>query len=103
MDNRYIALIPAYEPDGKLLGLIDELSVKGFDIVVVDDGSGKDYEEIFEKAEDKAIVLTHAANRGKGILAVVPKKNAPAKAFFTACGFSVIRELGGGTAFGIDL
>ncbi len=66
MSNRYIALIPAYEPDEKMLGLIDELREKSFEVVVVDDGSGKDYEEIFEKAEDKAIVLTHAANRGKG-------------------------------------
>ena len=66
MRNRYIALIPAYEPDEKMLGLIDELSERGFDIVVVDDGSGKEYEDIFAKAEEKAIVLTHAANRGKG-------------------------------------
>lgn len=43
------------------------------------------------------------AQRGKGILAVVPKRNAAGKAFFKACGFSVIREFGGGTAFGMDL
>ena len=66
MSNRYIALIPAYEPDERMLALIDELSDRGFDIVVVDDGSGSEYEGIFEKAEEKAIVLTHAANRGKG-------------------------------------
>ena len=39
MRNRLIALIPAYEPDVKILGLTDELREKGFDIVVVDDGS----------------------------------------------------------------
>lgn len=66
MKIRTIALVPAYEPDEKMLTLIDELKTKGFEIVVVDDGSGRDYEEIFEKAEQKAVVLTHGTNRGKG-------------------------------------
>ena len=41
--------------------------------------------------------------RGKGILAIVPKKSDAAKRFFTGYGFSVLREFGGGTAFGLDL
>lgn len=66
MRNRYIALIPAYEPGEKMLVLMDELAEKGFEIVVVDDGSGPEYEGVFESASEKAAVLTHAANRGKG-------------------------------------
>ena len=66
MRNRFIALIPAYEPDVKILGLTDELREKGFDIVVVDDGSGPEYEQIFRELAEGATVLTHAANRGKG-------------------------------------
>ena len=66
MRNRYIALIPAYEPDEKIIGLADELIEKGFDIVIVDDGSGPDYEELFGTLSQKATVLTHAYNRGKG-------------------------------------
>lgn len=66
MRNRLIALIPAYEPDVKILGLTDELREKGFDIVVVDDGSGPDYGQIFGELAEEATVLTHAANRGKG-------------------------------------
>ena len=66
MKIKTIALVPAYEPDDKMLSLIDELGERGFEIVVVDDGSGRDYEEIFEKAEQKAVVLTHNTNRGKG-------------------------------------
>ena len=66
MKNRYIALIPAYEPDGKLIGITAELKEKGFDIVIVDDGSGEAYDEIFEKAAQDATVLTHEQNRGKG-------------------------------------
>ena len=66
MNNRYIALIPAYEPDKKIKGLIDELIEKGFDIVVVDDGSGPDFAELFEELSRKATMLTHSENRGKG-------------------------------------
>lgn len=66
MRNRYIALIPAYEPDAKLAGLVTELKRKGFDIVVVDDGSGEAYAEIFGQAALDAAVLTHSENRGKG-------------------------------------
>ncbi len=66
MRNRYIALIPAYEPDEKIKGLTDELMEKGFDIVIVDDGSGPDFAELFEELSQKATVLTHVANRGKG-------------------------------------
>ena len=66
MRNRYIALIPAFEPDAILLSLTAELKKKGFDIVIVDDGSGEAYADIFEKASQDAAVLTHSVNRGKG-------------------------------------
>ena len=66
MRNRTIALIPAYEPDKKILELTEELRKRGLNIVVVDDGSGPDYSSIFEELEQKATVLTHAVNRGKG-------------------------------------
>ena len=66
MRNRYRALIPAYEPDQKILKLTEEIAEKGFDIVVVDDGSGPEYAELFEAVSQKATVLTHGYNRGKG-------------------------------------
>ena len=66
MRNRYIALIPAYEPNEKIKKLADELAERGFDIVVVDDGSGPDHAELFEALSQNATVLTHAVNRGKG-------------------------------------
>ena len=66
MKTRFIALIPAYEPGEKLPVLTDELVKRGFDVVIVDDGSGEGYSEIFEKVSERAVVLTHAANRGKG-------------------------------------
>ena len=74
MVMRYIALIPAYEPDRKMLGVIADLGKLGFDIVTVDDGSGIEYSELFEQASEKipgktgkcVTVLIHECNKGKG-------------------------------------
>ena len=66
MRKRTIALIPAYEPDAKITDLTKELKNRGFDIVIVDDGSGPDYAELFESLSQDAAVLTHRENRGKG-------------------------------------
>ena len=62
-------IIPAYEPDARLLGLIDELNKSGIGpVIVVNDGSeGAEYKEIFEDASRRgARLLTHAVNMGKG-------------------------------------
>ena len=59
-----IALIPAFEPDGRLVELIRRL---GRPAVVVDDGSGPAYAPIFDQVRALgAQVLTHTRNRGKG-------------------------------------
>ena len=62
-------IIPAYEPDARLLGLIEELNKSGLGpVIVVNDGSeGAEYKEIFEGASQRgARLLTHAVNMGKG-------------------------------------
>ncbi len=59
-------LIPAYEPDGQLIELTKQLKDAGFAIVVVDDGSGPAYREIFDGVKEYAYILTHYVNRGKG-------------------------------------
>jgi glycosyltransferase involved in cell wall biosynthesis len=61
-------LIPAYEPDQRLLELIMGIRVKcDFNIVIVDDGSGNAYTDIFSSARKLGCtVLTHAVNQGKG-------------------------------------
>ena len=41
-------IIPSYEPDEKLIGLLKQLKEAGFkNIVVVDDGSGAEYMHFF--------------------------------------------------------
>lgn len=62
-------VIPAYEPDEKLITLLHALQETGIrHVVVVDDGSGERYEPLFAQAEEtgNCTVLHHAVNLGKG-------------------------------------
>lgn len=61
-----IVLIPAYEPDEQLIPLVQQLTENGLSVLVVDDGSGKDYWHIFDQVRDNATVLTQQINGGKG-------------------------------------
>ena len=65
-EKRRIALIPAYEPDKNMLEVAAGLKKQGFEIVIVNDGSGDGSFEIFEQALEFAAVLSHGKNRGKG-------------------------------------
>ena len=65
MDKKY-ALIPAYEPDGRMLELIEDAVAEGFQVIVVDDGSSAECQQYFKHAEYLATVLHHSENRGKG-------------------------------------
>ena len=57
-------LIPAYEPDDRLVDLVAALPDR---IVVVDDGSGPRYAHLFQRLRSMgATVLTHPVNLGKG-------------------------------------
>ncbi len=59
-------LIPAYNPDEKLLALLPKLKERFARIVLVDDGSTKG-QEIFEQAKPFVeTILVHTKNRGKG-------------------------------------
>ncbi len=61
-----IVLIPAYEPDNQLILLVDELANSNFKIVVVDDGSGEKYTDVFKSISTKADIVTLPKNCGKG-------------------------------------
>lgn len=63
-DYKFIALIPAYQPDEKLIELVDRLCKDKLEIVVVNDGSNK--KDIFNKIENKCHVIHHKVNKGKG-------------------------------------
>ena len=66
-----VILIPSLEPDERLPAYISRLAENGFGhIVVVDDGSSEEYQEIFRRIEtldSRVRVLHHEVNRGKGV------------------------------------
>ena len=61
-----IILIPSYQPDEKLIKLLERINLKEFHVVVVDDGSGSDYDNIFIKSKEYAQVIRYDTNHGKG-------------------------------------
>ena len=61
-----IALIPSYEPDDALLKVVDDLLAESFKVVVVNDGSGSIYDEIFAKLPMQVHYLKYEMNMGKG-------------------------------------
>ncbi|MCR5451622.1 MAG: bifunctional glycosyltransferase family 2/GtrA family protein [Lachnospiraceae bacterium] len=66
--RKTVIIIPALSPDRRLLDLIIELQSESFDkIIVIDDGSGIRYQNIFEQAKTLGCILvTHDKNYGKG-------------------------------------
>ena len=71
MDKNLIpVIIPSYEPDEKLMTLLNRLMEAGIErVVIVDDGSTSDkYQQIFAdiKKQFPYVVLHHAVNLGKG-------------------------------------
>lgn len=62
-------IIPSYEPDDRLIELLGALSEKNLSpIILVNDGSGKEFDHYFEEARDKygVTLLVHEVNGGKG-------------------------------------
>ncbi len=65
-------LIPAYEPDERLIALLESLEDANFkNIILVNDGSGPEYDKLFSDCEEylEAMggkLLVHEKNRGKG-------------------------------------
>lgn len=60
-------LIPAYKPEDKLLKLVSEFDgIKDIEIVVVNDGSGAEFDGIFKKLPQSVTLLNHEVNMGKG-------------------------------------
>lgn len=66
MTFQKIALIPAYKPDDAMTETVSRLNRNGFDVIVVNDGSGPDYNDQFRRASYSAEILEHDVNRGKG-------------------------------------
>lgn len=69
MNDLPVALIPAYMPSKILPDIAKSLMDSGVfqGVICVDDGSGSDYSEIFNKLENIGVkVILHSVNLGKG-------------------------------------
>lgn len=64
--RKNIALIPSYKPDDKLIKLVKELKKENIFVIIVDDGSGDEYRQIFEECKQYAHVISYGQNKGKG-------------------------------------
>ncbi len=67
--RQYVVVLPSLKPTEKLLQVVQGVKEEGFrEIVVIDDGSGPEYADWFQKAAavEGCTVLTHPVNRGKG-------------------------------------
>ena len=61
-----VILIPSYEPDDLLVNVVNELVENEFPVLVVNDGSGKEFDRVFEQVKDKVRYISYETNRGKG-------------------------------------
>lgn len=62
----YYVIIPAYKPDEGLIELARQVCDRGWQLIVVNDGSGAEFDRIFAQLDPRATVLTHPVNQGKG-------------------------------------
>ncbi|NLB61619.1 MAG: glycosyltransferase family 2 protein, partial [Clostridiales bacterium] len=63
---KFVCVIPAYKPDYELISFLKKLIENDFLCVVVNDGSGMEFDSIFMQLPDGVILLSHDKNRGKG-------------------------------------
>lgn len=60
-------IIPSYNPDEKLIKVVEGLKEKGFhDMIVVNDGSDAAHQEPFSKLDGECTIIHHKENKGKG-------------------------------------
>lgn len=71
MNSTIPIIIPAYEPDERLLSFLHSIIDSGMnEIIIVNDGSGRDYDNIFTLAKEiigsNGKYISYEENRGKG-------------------------------------
>jgi glycosyltransferase involved in cell wall biosynthesis len=67
--NQLSVIIPTLDPEEKLLKIADSLHDAGFaELIIVDDGSNKSCEKVFQALEERSWcrLLRHPHNKGKG-------------------------------------
>ena len=63
-NNSKIALIPAYNPDQKITGVVRGLKNSGFTVIIVNDGSDPEFDYLFDKSNGAdEVIATRTARR----------------------------------------
>lgn len=63
--DRYV-VIPAYRPSIELVQLVYAVTGVGYEALIVDDGSGREFASVWSTLESRATIIRHSANQGKG-------------------------------------
>jgi len=86
-----VIIVPALNPDRKLIDLVEKLKKSNLTIVIINDGSKNEYNDIFEILESKygCDIFTHTKNIGKGAaiksgISYVSKKYPESGGYVTA-------------------
>ena len=68
MKDKIVVLIPALNPGDEFIKYSKELTDNNVHLIVIDDGSSKEYKYIFDEIKKckNTTVLTHTTNKGKG-------------------------------------
>lgn len=65
--DKVVVLIPSLNPDNKLITYVNELYKNGLkQIIIINDGSAKEYDKYYDAIKDKCTLLKHNLNKGKG-------------------------------------
>lgn len=63
--DRYV-VIPAYCPSDELVRLVYDVTGVGYEVLIVDDGSGPEFNSVWNEMESRATIIHHSVNQGKG-------------------------------------
>lgn len=63
-----VVIIPAFQPDQTVIGLVDQLWTLGYRVIIVDDGSDAEHQKVLEQVSDVAILLHHLVKDMKKVL-----------------------------------
>ena len=67
-NEKLIVIIPAYEPPEEFINYAVRVAEFAGELVVVNDGSGREYDDIFEKVQqiENVKYIAYGENHGKG-------------------------------------
>lgn len=66
MNSEIVILIPAYNPEVRIINYVKELKEKSYTVIIVNDGSDKKHHAIFESLVDDCQIINCPYSKGKG-------------------------------------